>query len=124
MKIYKKENKIIVEIDLWQKSYDALDNYTGDVSNVVGVIVKSQNDDSGMFEQGIYQLNDLGYKGDIQLGGPLIFTCMEDDEFRKLCKELGIDIWEYNKCVECNEVLWGTHTMNDKGPICMSCDKN
>ena len=97
MKIYKKENKIIVEIDLWQKSYDALDDYTGDVSNVVGVIVKSQNDDSGMFEQGIYQLNDLGYKDDIQLGGPLIMTCMEDDEFRKLCKELGIDIWEYNK---------------------------
>ena len=121
MKIYKKDKKIIVEIDSWQKSYDALNEYKGNVSNVVGVIVNSKVDDSGMFEQGIYQLNDLGYKDDIQLGGPLIMTCMEDDEFRKLCKELGIDVWEYDKCVECGTVIWGTHTMNDKGPICMSC---
>lgn len=124
MEIIKRGKNVIVEIPLKQPSYDAINEYIGDVPNVVGVIVNSE-DDSGLFEQGIYQLNELGYKNDTQLGGPLIMTGMDNDEFRKLCSKLNIDIWEFNKCAKCQKTLWGTHTMDSEGKyVCMGCGKD
>ena len=82
------------------------------------MIVKSE-DDSGIMEQGIYQSIDMTYKGKgHQLGMPLIMTGMGDGKFRALCKKLEIEVEEYPKCVICNVTLWGSHTFNDKGPIC------
>ena len=121
MKISKDKDNLIIKIPLRQNSYDAVDNLIGQVPNVVGVIVE-KIDGCENFEQGIYQLNDLGYKDDIQLGMPLIKTYFEDDEFRKLCKELKIDIWEYPACVECRNPLWGSFTLGDKGNICLDCE--
>ena len=115
MKLKRENEKLIVEIDLWQKSYDALDNEIGSVSNVVGVI-------AGDFEQGIYQVNDLGYKDSTQLGSPIVMTYFEDEEFRKICEELKINVWEYETCSECNKTLWGGFTINKEGKnVCLDC---
>jgi len=122
MYITKRGKNLIVSIPLRQESYNALGERIGIVPNVVGVIVKGK-DDSGMFEQGIYRLNELGYKNDIQLGMPIVMTCMEDDEFVVLCKKLGIDVWEYRKCAKCGNTLFGTHTINNNGElVCRGCE--
>ena len=125
MKITKDKDNLIVKIPLRQRMNNSYMNDEDliEVPNLVGVIVKSK-DDSGMMEQGIYNLNDLSYKGSTQLGMPIVMTCMEDANFRKLCKEVEIDIWEYEACVECNKPLWETHTCNDKGEsICCEHEK-
>jgi len=66
----------------------------------------------------INYLIDMSYKGkDPQLGCEVIMF-MDKEELEKECKKLGLQIWEYNRCVECDKVLLGTHTLNDKGYIC------
>mgnify|MGYP001580652222 CR=1 FL=1 len=123
MEIYAKDKKIYVELDRTQPSYDALHEYIGEVPNLIGVIVHTE-DDSGEFEQGIYQINDLGYAGKTQLGCPLVHTYLEDKEFRKLCEKLELDIWEYESCAKCKKPLWGTSTFNKEGKsVCtFSCE--
>lgn len=118
MKLKREDNKLIVEIDLLQKIINPYmeDADLGEMDNVVGVIAGD--------EQGIYQLIDMDYKGKPpQLGSPIVLTYFEDKEFRKLCAELKIDVWEYETCVECGKVLWGSFTMNGKGNICLEHEK-
>jgi hypothetical protein len=118
MKIYKKENILVVEIPLKQKIQNPYmeGEDLGETDNLVGVI-------AGDLEQGIYQSIDMDYKGKPnQLGMPIVTTCMEDADFRKLCKELGIDCQEYPSCTKCHKTLWGSFTMNDKGNVCFECE--
>lgn len=108
MKIYKKDDKVIVELNLWQDSYDAIGEKIGQVSNLVGVICGD--------EQGISQSIDMAYKGKgPQIGDFLIKTDLDETEFKKLCKELGIYVYEYPVCAACRKVIYGVHTINDKG---------
>lgn len=110
MKITKNNHEIIIRIPLWQKSYDAIGQYQGNVNNLYGVIAGD--------EQGIHQANDLGYKGDVQVGGLLVDTThLDEDEFRKLCDKLGISVVEYPRCIECKKIVYGA-TYNDK---CLDC---
>lgn len=120
MKITRNKNNLVVTIPLRQEVRDVwTDEYIGETDNIRGVIVKSGDDDSGMFEQGFYQSIDMSYKGKgPQLGSPLIMTEMDDDEFRALCKKLKIEVEEYFKCAVCKKTLWGTYTYSDNGPIC------
>jgi hypothetical protein len=117
MKITKDKENLIVSIPLKQKIYNPYDEREdqGECENIVGVI-------AGDDEQGFYSLNSLAYKDDIQLGAPLVLTYLENDEFIKLCKKLGVSIWEYSKCSECGKTIWGSFTMNDKGNICWDCE--
>lgn len=117
MKIYKKDEKIICEIPLWQHKNNCYDPEEEKelTHNLIGVIAGD--------EQGIYQLNDLSYKDAQQTGAPLINTYMDDEEFKKLCKEIGIDVIIYPVCEYCNKVLWGTFTIGDKGNMCFECEK-
>lgn len=127
MQITKNKNNLIVKIPLKQfrnNPYDE-DEEKELVPALVGVIVNSE-DDSGMMEQGIYSLNDLSYKDSTQLGAPLVHTYMEDSKFRNLCEDLELDVLEYNQCAfeSCREILYGSHTINDKGePICLEHEK-
>lgn len=118
MKIYKEEDKLIVEIPLKQKITNPYmeDEDLGETDNLVGVI-------AGDLEQGFYQLIDMDYKGKPpQLGMPIVMTGMEDKDFKKLCKKLGIGCWEYASCSNCYKTLWGSYTMNDKGNVCFDCE--
>jgi len=91
--------------------------------NLVGVIVRTP-DGRASFEQGFYQLNDLSYKDDTQLGMPIVMTYFSDVEFRSLCKELNILVWDFDACAVCYEPLWGTHTINKKGQsVCEGHDE-
>jgi len=115
MKIKRKKDKIIVELDMWQDSYDAIGQLIGQVPNLIGVIAGD--------EQGIAQVNDLGYKGDQQVGGFIINTYFERDKFIKLCEELEIDCEIYPLCAYCNEPLLGCLTVGDKGYMCLDCEE-
>jgi len=116
MKIYKKDNKIICELDIWQHKSNCYDPEEEKESthNLIGVIAGD--------ECSISHLIDLSYKGDQQEGMPIIQTGMEKKEFKKLCEELGIDCWEHPICERCEKVVRGVFTMNDKYDVlCEDC---
>ena len=116
MKITKTKDSVVIELPLFQKSYDAIGEYIGDVQNLIGV-------DTGR-EFTISQLCDLAYKGDQQEGMPYIV--LEDKvELESVCKQLGLDIWErpsyederLKEAVENENIAWCA------GHRCHSCGK-
>ena len=75
----------------------------------------------------ISQLIDLGYKDDVQEGSELIvwndFSTGKDiEEFKKLCKELDIEVWEHTICAYCGKVIYGCHFWGIKGAMCQDCE--
>ena len=118
MKISKSKDgeKIIVELDFWQKESNCYmdDKDLRDVSNLIGIIAGD--------EKTISQLNDLNYKDSQQEGGPLVHFYGDEKEFRDICFDIGIDVWEYDLCDSCHEPIRGTFTFNDKGKCCYDCE--
>ncbi len=119
MKIEKIEDNIIITIPYWQSGSYTYGEGEWKVNNLIGIITKD--------EITISRVNYLDYKDDMQEGMPIIYYAyqpIEEDkeEFRKLCGELGIDVWEHDSCVECGKVIRGSCTMNDKGFICFECE--
>jgi len=117
MKIYKRQNKVICELDFWQHKNNCYDPEEEKelTHNLIGIIAGD--------ECSISQLNDLSYKDDQQEGMPIIQTWMEKDEFRKLCQELGIDCWEHPICSKCGKVIYGCFTGNKKyDKLCFDCE--
>ena len=116
MKIRKNGDKLIVELDLVQginNCYDP-DEDSKTTDNLVGIIAGD--------EYTISQLNDLSYKGDQQEGPPLVHFYGEEDEFRKICGENGLMVWEHSVCKTCRGVIYGSFTLDDKGQdMCMDC---
>lgn len=112
MIISRKNNKLIIELDLFQTSYDAIGEEIGQVPNLIGIIAGDKYT--------ISHLNDLGYKDSIQEGMPIIYFDSEED-LRDACKTGNIDIWKHPLCVACEKPIRGSHTMNDKGSICWEC---
>lgn len=108
-------NELVIRIPLTQKSYDAVDEYIGDVPNVIGVI--SGNDYS------ISQLIDLGYKGDQQEGMPLVMFESEE-KLRTICRVFNIDVWQHEICAYCKRGIYGSFRIGDKGSQCYNCEQN
>jgi signal recognition particle subunit SEC65 len=119
MKIYKKDNKCMVELDLLQKSYDAIGEEIGDVPNLIGNIIERKE---GISEYTINNLIDLGYKGDLQIGTPIIYLDSRE-ELEEACRELGINIDETPMCAYCDSPLFGSFTISDKGYQCYNCEQ-
>ncbi len=113
MNIKREKDEIVIRLPMWQDSHDALGEVCGQVNNLWGIIAGE--------EQGIYQANDLGYKGDVQVGMPLVLTYLENDKFKKLCKDLDISVVEYPVCKKCEKVIYGSYTYKD-GPIHLECN--
>ena len=111
MKITKEENQLVIRIPLEQNSYDCTGELIGKVPNIIGY--------SDGKEFSINYLISLGYKDDIQLGIDFI-KIESEEELEKICKELNIDIWRYDRCIKCDRVLYGSFTL-DKNlkPICI-----
>jgi hypothetical protein len=113
MDIAKEGENLIVKIPLWQKSFDAADEYVGDTHNVIGVIAGD--------EFTLSHLVDLGYKGAQQEGSPIVMFDSRE-ELEKLCKEHGIQIWEHEICDFCKEPMRGSFTYSSEGKMCYSCE--
>lgn len=104
----------MVELDLWQDALDYFGEKVGQVQNLIGVIAGA--------EQGIHQSIDMTYKDKFpQVGEILIRTWLKDNDFKKLCVDLGIECCEYPICHKCKNVIWGTHTYDDNGEVCFDC---
>jgi len=100
MKIYKENNKIMVEIPFWSKRYNPYmikDNGepedVGNYPTLTGLIVRHRNGDE---EMGFAQTIDMAYKdkGD-QVGSFVIMWYNGEKEFREKCEELGIGLHEF-----------------------------
>ena len=97
---------LILTLPLKQMSYDALEEESGEVDNLIGY--------SDGKEFSLNYLIDLAYKDSTQLGMPVIH--FEDkEELEEVCKELNLDIWEYERCAICDKTLLGTHTCDSEG---------
>ena len=113
MNITKEKNELVLRISLKQMSYDAIGEEIGYVDNLVGF--------SDGKDFSINHLCDLAYKGDQQLGMPII-TFVDKRELEEECKKLGLNIWEFNRCAYCDATLLGSFIMGDKGYMCYSCE--
>ena len=96
MNIYKKDNKIVFEIEEFAKRvnpYDPDGDY-GEYPTLTGLIIHHKTD--GYYdEMGFAVTIDMDYKGKTdQVGDFLVSWFGEEDTFRKKCKELGIGIHE------------------------------
>ena len=119
MKITKNKKDLVIKIPLYQDSYDAFGEKICKVPNIVGVVAGERCT--------ISQLIDLGYKDDVQEGSELIvwndFSTGKDiEEFKKLCKELDIEVWEHTICAYCGKVIYGCHFWGNKGAMCQDCE--
>jgi len=119
MKITKTNKDLVIKIPLYQNSYDAIGQKIGQVSNIVGVIAGERCT--------ISQLIDLGYKDDVQEGQEILiyndYAEEEDKEdFKILCEELGIPVWEHPICAYCGKVIYGCHFWGNKGAMCQDCE--
>ena len=97
MKITRKKDNLIVTIPLYTRRWNPYNDMagenpdTGPMNNIVGVIEHHE----GYEETGFMFLQDMDYKGkDDQLTSWAVKTSHEPKEFRKLCEELKIDLWE------------------------------
>ena len=95
MKIYKKKDKILIEIPFWSKRINPymIDKNgkpedVGEYSTLIGMITY---DGCGNEEMGLAYVIDMDYKdkGD-QIGGWVIKWFGNEEELRKVCKEIGL----------------------------------
>ena len=121
--ITQNKKNLVITIPKWQKSFnhymasdDNPEGYCGEVSNFIGCI----NGD----KFGFVQVIDLAYKGDTQYGGFIVELSegMGVEEFRQICQELEIYIYEYPLCAYCGKVIYGCFTISDKGNQCSKCE--
>ncbi len=114
------DDKLVIKVDLWQKSYDAINEFKGWTPNINALIEGK--------DFGFAFMNDLGYKDDVQQGCIFFTPDIYDVKvFKKLCKKLNIDINEVPVCAKCGKVIYGCHSINDElKPIHLEydeCDK-
>ena len=103
-KIYKKNNKIIVEIPFFSERFnpymikpDGEPEYVGKYPTLTGLIVKHRKNGNYYDEIGFALTIDMDYKGkQDQVGGFVIMWYDSEEEFRKKCNELGLGIYELN----------------------------
>ena len=108
MKVYKKDKKIIFEFPEEQKRCNPYNHMyqdkvekcedvgcTGTYPTFTGLIVRNNKDGNDYDEIGFAGTIDMSYKdkGD-QVSDFIVKWWGEEEEFRKICKELGIGIFE------------------------------
>lgn len=116
-KFYKKDGgTLIMEIPLSQVASNLYDDGVELVDNIVGVIAGD--------EMGFAQSIDMSYAGKPpQIGGWLAMFYGDEEEFVALCKELSVSLEIMPVCEKCNKVIYGSHTIGVKGPLCYDCSR-
>ena len=125
MNIYRKKDSLIIEIPYKQDIYDCFsdnDKPIGDTDNIIGLIVPRKNNDD---EVGFAQQIDMSYKGKQNQWTDIIFQyCDGKEKFKKLCKDLDIEVYEYLKCNKCRKAIFGASTIDKNGKnIHLECNK-
>ena len=112
--IYIEGDNLIISTPLKsQRSNPWDDDWHEEMDNIVGVIAGD--------EVGFAHWIDMSYKGKGDQISTMFYTSfMQPDEFKSLCKELGIEVEEYPVCSKCHKVIYGVHSWDD-GPVCMDC---
>ena len=113
MQIIKQDDKLIIELPLWQTKYDALDEECGKDPNLYGVIAG----DDFTLSQAI----SLGYKDDVQVGMPIVHLGSKE-ELISVCKQLGIEVIEYPLCDKCHKPIYGSFSWDLDGNKCFGCE--
>ncbi len=91
-KIYKKEDKILIEIPAVSQRFDPYsEKHYGSYSTLTGIITE---DESGNLIMGFGHTIDMAYKGKDDQYSDIFFEVwgVEEEEFIKLCKEIGVKI--------------------------------
>lgn len=125
MNIYKKNDKIIFEVDFWTKRsnpYMLDDADVGSHKTLIGII---RNDDCGNREFGFALVIDMDYKGKGDQETDIKFHCWgyEREEFIELCRKLDIEVLEYPICAYCKKTIYGSFTTSDRGNKCYDCEQ-
>jgi len=92
----------------------------GEYQTLIGIICK---DIDGNDEVGFAEQIDMSYKDKGDQWTDIKYHFWEDKEdFIKLCKELGIDCFEYPTCAYCGKSIYSSFTIGDKGNMCPDCE--
>jgi hypothetical protein len=115
MKIEKTKEDLVIKIPLWQNSYNAANELIGKVSNTIPCIENKKF--------GFIQVIDLGYKGSFDYGMFLVdfSESMDVEDFREICKNLDMEIFEYPVCSVCKKTIYGCFTFKNSKPAHEEC---
>ena len=119
--ISKDKTHLIIKVPLKARRFNPYnhmatgDGDTGEMNNIVGIVCGD--------EIGFAHWIDMDYKGkEDQISTIFYQSAIEEKEFEQLCKDLGIDFYEYPKCSKCGKPIFGACTWGDKGPLCFDCE--
>lgn len=115
MKITAENNQLVIKIPLEQDKYDYFGEKDGTCDNIIGIIC---GDEIGF----AYQI-DMSYKDKAPQWTEIFLKYWESEaEFKKLCKKLNLDIYEYPLCSKCHKPIFGACTWKDGGVVCFECE--
>lgn len=122
MKATKEKDEIVIRIPFMSKRHNPYmdpDADVGEHKTLIGIIEPM----GGYNRKGLAEVIDMDYKdkGD-QHTDIIIESFLEDDKFKELCEELGLDLIEYPACAYCEKAIMGCSRIADKGPQCFSCE--
>jgi len=115
------KNNLVIKIPLKTKRYNPYEaDTTEEMDNIVATIDKDKH---GNEEMGFCNCIDMSYKGKGDQHTDFFYKYWgEKEEFKKLCKELKIDIIEYPICAYCGGSIYSAFTLGEKGNMCYSCE--
>jgi len=118
MKITTENGFLVIRVPLKQDIFNPYsDSVEGQIDNCVGVISGDK--------LGIANYIDMSYKDKAPQLTPNFLNFWGDvEEFKALCKQLKIDIYEYPVCSKCHKPMYGSFTWKDGGEVCFECDKS
>jgi len=94
MKIYKKDNRIMLEIECESPRLDFHGKKLGSHSTIAGLITI---DSSGISEMGFAYVIDMQYKNKSDQCSDIFFRWFgTEQEFREKCAELNLKVWGLN----------------------------
>ncbi len=122
MNITKENNEVVIRIPLIQRGESTYGEGQWSVPNLVGVIEQGKN--GGDDEYSLWFAQYLDYKDSLQTTSPAFHFYGDREEFVALCEELLLEVEMHTRCVECQELIYGTHTLTDKGVVCLECNSS
>lgn len=115
-KIKIEKNELVIRIPLKAKVRNQYmeDEDLGEMDNILGMIAGD--------EMGFSNYIDMSYCGKAPQFTDMFYRFWgTNEEFKQLCKELGLYCHEYETCSECKKPIYGSFTLGDKGPVCYDC---
>ena len=121
-KIYRKKDKIIIEIPFYNERSNPYDqSFHEQMNNIVGLICPEKGCSEP--EMGFSKNIDMSYKGKPDQETDFFYKYWgKKEDFIKLCKDLEIEVREIPACAYCGAPLFGCFTVGEKGDMCDECE--